>query len=188
MGTNFYFMTKNKDFAHKHFAVETDWGVIDEEYEITDIPYLGYEIHLNKLSIGWRPLFQKHKDFDTWNKLEQFYLKHKDNLDIYDEYGEKYEWESYKERIFNHAARKPEPLKWYYGVDPIFGSSTRKVLYHDRCSPEEADFWIPIDHVQYEKTEEEARRKFGIYDYPSFSMEYWNDPSYPIDWVKGDFR
>ena len=189
MGTNYYFMTKNKDIAHKHFAVETDWGVHDEEYSITETPYLGYEIHLNKLSFGWRPLFQKHKEFDTWNKLEQFYLSHKDNLDVYDEYGEKYEWEDYKKRIFDHAAREPEPMKWYYGIDPIRAlcGSTRKNLYHDRCDPWEADFWIPIDHVEYMRTEREARRKFGLGDDWFSEVEYRNDPDYPIDWTEGDF-
>lgn len=182
MGTNFYFMTKNKEFAHKFF---------DREYELTEEPYLGYEIHLNKLSFGWRPLFQKHNEFDTWNKLEQFYLSHKDNLDVYDEYGEKYEWEAYKRRIFDHAAREPEPMKWYYGVDPIqaLGGSSRKSLYHDRCSPEEADFWIPIDHVEYIRSEREARRKFmlGMGNEWYSEIEYWNDPVHKIDWVEGDF-
>lgn len=180
MGTNFYFMTKNKELAHKYF---------EEDYELVDEPYLGYEIHLNKLSFGWRPLFQKHVEFDTWNKLEQFYLSHKDNLDVYDEYGEKYEWEDYKKRVFDHAAREPEPMKWYYGKDPMIKhlQFARDFLYHDRCdNPWEADFWIPIDHVEYARTEKEARRKFGLED-DLYDVEYRNDPDYPIDWVEGDF-
>ena len=182
MGTNFYFMTKNKELAHKFF---------DREYELTEEPYLGYEIHLNKISIGWRPLFQKHKEFDTWNKLEQFYLSHKDNLDVYDEYGGKYEWEAYKKRIFDHATREQEPMKWYYGKDPKIKhlQITRDTLYYDRCKPEEADFWIPIDHVEYTKAEREARLKFGLgmgNEWYS-EIEYWNDPVYKIDWVEGDF-
>lgn len=182
MGTNFYFMTKNKELVHKFF---------DREYELTEEPYLGYEIHLNKLSFGWRPLFQKHNEFDTWNKLEQFYLSHKDNLDVYDEYGEKYEWEAYKRRIFDHAAREPEPMKWYYGKDPKIKhlQITRDTLYFDRCDPYKADFWIPIDHVEYIRTEREARLKFGlgIGNEWCSEFEYWNDPVYKIDWVEGDF-
>ena len=42
MGTNYYFMTQNKAFAHKHFAVEMDSYTVDEEYRIVDNPYLGY--------------------------------------------------------------------------------------------------------------------------------------------------
>lgn len=195
MGTNYYFMTRNKDLAHNHFAVEHSWGVTDEEYEIVDRPYLGYEIHLNKLSYGWRPLFQKHKEFDSWDKLETFYMAHKDNLEIYNEYGEKFEWIDYKKRIFDHAARESEPLKWYYGVDPIYANgqwtgSAKKRLYHDRCKPEEAEFWIPIDHVKYFETEKEAREKYRVWDYPIFDdIRYWNDPNrdYLIDWTEGNF-
>ena len=193
MGTNFYFMTRNKNLVHKHFAVEHSWGVTDEEYRIVESPYLGYEIHLNKLSWGWRPLFQKHKEFDCWDKLEAFYMAHKDDLEIYDEYGEKFEWTDYKKRIFNHAAREPEPLKWYYGIDPIdkaFQKAPRTRLYHDRCEPEEADFWVPIDHVKYFETEKAAREKYKVWSYPIFDdFKNWNDPNtdYLIDWTEGDF-
>lgn len=193
MGTNYYFMTRNKDLVHKHFAAEHNWGVSDEEYKIVDDPYLGYEIHLNKLSFGWRPLFQKHKEFDSWDKLEAFYMDHKDDLEIYNEYGDKYEWIDYKKRIFDHAAREPEPMKWYYGIDPIdskFTKSTRKRLYHDRCKPEEADFWIPIDHVKYFETEKAAKEKYKVWDHPIFDdFKHWNDenPEYLIDWTEGDF-
>ena len=36
----------------ENFAVENDYGITDEEYEIVDEPYLGYQVHLNKLSCG----------------------------------------------------------------------------------------------------------------------------------------
>lgn len=187
MGTNFYLMTKSKELAHKHFAIEHDWGVSDAEYEIVDEPYLGYEIHLNKLSYGWRPLFQRHKAFKTWTELERFCNEHQSEIDIYDEYKNKLDFAEYKERIFDHAAREPEPMKWYYGVDPI-QAKWGKTLYHDRCKPEEADFWIPIDHVKYKEAEAAARRKYEAWDYPIFGdINYWNDPEYPIDWTEGDF-
>lgn len=50
MGTNYFLFTKSKRLARMHFAIESDYGVTDEEYEITDDPYLGYKIHLNKCS------------------------------------------------------------------------------------------------------------------------------------------
>ncbi len=135
MGTNYYFMTRNKELAHKHFAVETDWGVTDMEYEIVDSKFLGYKIHLNKLSCGWRPLFQRHKAFKTWKELEEFYKAHS-----------------------------------------------------ERCKPEEAELWIPLDHVKYFETEKAAKKKFGAYSHYIFDdFKHWNDPDYPIDWTEGDF-
>jgi len=36
----------------------SEYTIKDIEYEIVDEPYLGYEVHLCKLSAGWRPLLQ----------------------------------------------------------------------------------------------------------------------------------
>lgn len=186
-------MTRNKQLAHKYFAVENDWGITDEEYKIVDDPYLGYEIHLNKCSCGWRPLFQRHKSFKSWEELQRFYLDHADGLEIYDEYGEQFSWDQYKKKIFDHAAREPEPMKWVYGIDPLsrtFMDNPKPRLYHDRCEPEEADFWIPIDHVKYFETEKAAREKYKVWSYPIFDdFKNWNDPNpdYLIDWTEGDF-
>lgn len=75
MGTNFYLMSRNKKLIREHFAVETEYDIKDIEYAIVDEPYLGYEIHLNKLSCGWRPLFQRHKTIKTFKELEEFCQK-----------------------------------------------------------------------------------------------------------------
>ena len=92
MGTNFYLMSRNKKLIREHFAVETEYDIKDIEYAIVDEPYLGYEIHLNKLSCGWRPLFQRHKTIKTFKELEEFCLKNKSVISIYDEYGRRYTW------------------------------------------------------------------------------------------------
>lgn len=86
MGTNYYFMSRNKELLYTYFAEKSEWGVLGEEYTIVDEPYLGYRCHLNKLSCGWRPLFQKHRAFDSFRKLEAFYREHQADLEIYDEY------------------------------------------------------------------------------------------------------
>ena len=83
MGTNFYLMSRNKKLMREHFAVETEYDIKDIEYAIVDEPYLGYEIHLNKLSWGWRPLFQRHKTIKTFKELEEFCLKNKSVISIY---------------------------------------------------------------------------------------------------------
>ena len=43
-------MSKSKKLIRENFAVEKDYGITDEEYEIVDEPYLGYQVRLNKLS------------------------------------------------------------------------------------------------------------------------------------------
>ena len=190
MGTNYYLMTRNKQLARKYFALEHDWGITDEEYEIVDDPYLGYEIHLNKCSWGWRPLFQMHKPFKSWKELERFYLDHADGLEIYDEYGEQFSWDQYKKKIFDHAAREPEPMKWVYGIDPldkIFSDNPKKRIFLDKCDPEEAEIWTPFNHIEYFKTERRARGKWYYEYYYEPDSEYWNDPDHPFDWTEGEF-
>ena len=82
MGTNFYLMSRNKKLMREYFAVETEYTIKDIEYEIVDEPYLGYEVHLCKLSAGWRPLFQRHKTISTSKELEEFCLKNKSMVSI----------------------------------------------------------------------------------------------------------
>lgn len=95
MGTNFYLMSRNKKLMREYFAVETEYTIKDIEYEIVDEPYLGYEVHLCKLSAGWRPLFQRHKTISTFKELEEFCLENKSMVSIYDEYGRRYTWKQY---------------------------------------------------------------------------------------------
>ena len=189
MGTNYYFVTKSRQIAHKYFAEVESWGTYDEEYKLCDIPDFHYEIHLNKLSYGWQPLFQKHKAFQTFAQLEEFYLKHQKYLKIYDEYEREYTWDKYKQEIIDHASREPEPVKWVYDEDTICGKSGRKYLHAVKCEPEEAELWIPIDHIDYSRTQNEAIDLLGVADaYPWDGADrYHRDPDYNIDWMEGDF-
>lgn len=174
-------MSRNKKFVKKYF---------DNEYVLYDEPHWHYKIHLNKLSYGWRPLFQRHKHFQTFAELELFYNDYKNDLVIINEYDEKMSWEMYKGIILNHANVTPKPLKWVYDIDPIdklFSDNPRKTLHTTSCKPEEADLWTPLKHSEYAKTEAEARRKFKCYDYIVDDDRSWEDPDYPIDWIDGDF-
>ena len=81
MGTNYYFMSRNKELMQTCFAEKSEWGVLGEEYTIVDEPYLGYRCHLNKLSCGWHPLFQKHKMFDSFQNQWRVLTKER-NIDI----------------------------------------------------------------------------------------------------------
>lgn len=82
MGTNYYFMCTDKSFVNKYFS---------DEYELTDTPYFGYEIHIGKRSSGWQPLFQTHeKAYSSVKTFLQFVCKHIDKLRIFDEYGREF--------------------------------------------------------------------------------------------------
>lgn len=191
MGTNYYMITKNKDVAHK-FAEKLEYGdtveYIDGEYELCDEPDFHYEIHLNKLSCGWKPLFQIHRPFSTFSELEQFYNNYKDDIEIEDEYGRKMSFEDYKDTVVEHSKIEPKPVKWVYEEDTLCEKPGRKYLQTKRCKPEEADLYVPFDHIDYGQTEKEAQIRFQAWDaYVGMKLDYWRDPDYNFDWVKGDF-
>lgn len=193
MGTNYYLMTKNTNLVHEFFATEEKYGgYSNQEYSIVEYPELSYEIHLNKLSCGWRPLFQIHKCFGTFDELEQFYKKHYRSLKIYNEYGTRFTWKDYKKEIIDHGNRVPEPVKWDYCIsefDAKFEKNPRKRLQPVECTIEEAELWIPFDHLEYNRTEREAAKRFGVWERWMDPGEFYqyNDPNYKIDWAKGDF-
>lgn len=186
MGTNYYFMSRNKELMQTCFAEKSEWGVIDEEYTIVDEPYLGYRCHLNKLSCGWRPLFQKHRAFDSFRKLEAFYREYQADLEIYDEYGRQYSWEEYFETVYTHSRRHPEPMKWVREVNPMSPNKELN-LRTVECSEEEAELYSPFNHIEYKKTLQKARQKFGVYEREYGETKYWNDPDYLFDWTEGEF-
>ena len=157
MGTNYFFMSRNKEL-----------------------------IHLNKLSCGWRPLFQKHSAFDSFRKLEAFYREHQADLEICDEYGRQYSWEEYFETVYAHSRCHPEPVKWVYEVNPK-SSDKKPHLRTVGCSEEEAELYSPFNHIEYEKTLQKARRKFGVYERSYGDTKYWDDPDYLFDWTEGEF-
>lgn len=196
MGTNYYMITKNKDIAHKYFAELCDFGgkypeILNKEYTLEELPEYRYVIHLNKLSWGWRPLFERHdKAFTTFQELEKFVDDHKDDLVFEDEYGEVYTFDEYKQHIIDHAGRKPEPMKWEYVEDRWSGRSGHKCLQTVECEPDEADLWLPFNHKEYSVTQEKAQQKYGVWEHHAFFKEgdrYFEDPDYPVDWVYGDF-
>lgn len=175
MGTNYYLMSKNKKLIREYFAVETQYGISNEEYEIVDEPYLGYQVHLNKLSLGWRPLFQRHKTIKTFKELEDFCLKNKKCFGIYDEYGKKYTWEQYSDIVFRHSQRQVEPYKWVYDINPLF-KDDGPTLYTVKCSEQEAEIYVPFNHRIYAEIEKQARKRFKVYERYWREPEYWEDP------------
>ena len=134
MGTNFYFMTTDKDAAQKYAPYS---------YELTDTPYFGYEIHVAKTSCGWLPLFQGHKD--GINSVSEYKAAYDtQEFDIYDEYGNLYTWNEFDKRVlqFNGGKRGVAPIK------KVEADKTSQ--YYDHRMPDH----VPVSHFDY---------KFDIY-------------------------
>lgn len=186
MGTNFYLMSKSKKLIRENFAVEKNYGVTDVEYELVDEPYLGYQIHLNKLSCGWRPLFQRHKNIKSFKQLEDFCMKNNNIVEIYDEYGENYTWKQYYDKVYNHSQCKPKPFKWVYEIDPLF-KDNKPTLHVVPCTESEAEIYMPFCHKEYREKERRARECFHAYERPWYGIKYWEDPDFPFDWMEGEF-
>ena len=175
-----------KKLIRENFAVEKNYGVTDVEYELVDEPYLGYQIHLNKLSCGWRPLFQRHKNIKSFKQLEGFCMKNNNIVEIYDEYGEKYTWKQYYDKVYNHSQCKPKPFKWVYEIDLLF-KDNKPTLHVVPCTESEAEIYMPFCHKEYREKERRARECFHAYERPWYGIKYWEDPDFPFDWMEGEF-
>lgn len=111
MGTNYYMMTTDKEIVKKYFT---------NEYEIVDFPYLGYEIHIGKRSMGWRPLFQAHKKvYDSVSELLIFLRNHQDKIEIYNEYGEQHTIEQLKVELIDLAEGQEKRIIDYERIGEI---------------------------------------------------------------------
>lgn len=109
MGTNFYFMSKDKERQNKWF--------LPGEYEITDEPDWGYLTHLAKTSCGWLPLFQSHKNIHSISDMKKIYDD--GGFQIVDEYGTSYTWDEFDERVlkFNGGVKGVAPIHKYNQSD-----------------------------------------------------------------------
>ena len=107
-------------------------------------------------------------------------------MEIYDEYGRQYSWEEYFETIYTHSRCHPEPVKWVYEVNPM--SPDKKLhLRTVGCCEEEAELYSPFNHIEYEKTLQQASQKFGVLEREYGNIKYWNDPDYLFDWTEEAF-
>ena len=177
MGTNYYLFTTKKTIANE----------LGEHCELTDSPKLGYELHLGKTSCGWKPLLQSNPCFKTFNEFEKYFEAHK-GLKIFDEYEREYKFDEFKQLLIAHSQRKKEPQKWVFAENE-FDPMRRKTLMTVDCPEEEAELYIPIDHVTYMETRKKARKKYHYYEFADWedSIKQWRDPDYEFDWSEGDF-
>lgn len=142
MGTNFYMMTKSKEVCDKYFGYD---------YELTDTPDWGYQIHISKTSAGWLPLFQSHNCFKSIKQLKELY----DTGDfiLFDEYDTIYTWPEFEERVikFNGGTVKNRAL------EPI--NQDKSSLFYDPNLPDHR----PVSHFEC---------KFDSY----YVNDYYKDP------------
>lgn len=128
MGTNFYLITADRNVCDEYFGYD---------YELTDTPHWGYQIHIAKTSAGWLPLWQSHDCFKSVKQLKKLYDT--GNFTIADEYGNVYNWEEFDERVvqFNGGRKGVAPREKI--EHNIFSP------YYDRDMPE----YRPISHFEY---------------------------------------
>ena len=128
MGTNFYLSTKNKDVRDKYFGYD---------YELTDTPEWGYQIHIAKTSGGWLPLFQKHECIQSVKDIKKLYDA--GEFILYDEYGEIYNWPEFEDRV----------LRFNGGIK---GGIPVEIIKQDKSSPfydKDMPDHIPVSHFEY---------------------------------------
>ena len=115
MGTNYYLRTKNDAFIERYFPEKHSCDGRE------------YSVHLCKLSAGWRPLFEKSAQFDTFGGLKDFFARAKREFPckfyISSEYGVNMKWSEFEEIIQHHMAQKRMPHKWTYEVHELFGDN-----------------------------------------------------------------
>lgn len=141
MSTNYYMLSQSKGFVEKYFP---------GEYELTDTPMFGYEIHIGKRSMGWKPLFQEHKNaYDSVEELVEFITKH--SVVLYDEYRTILTEKELKENLIDWGENQ---TKQYYKfvpegiVDKPFGWKEYLQLVNEN---DEYDIVSPFDHKEYQE-------------------------------------
>ena len=142
MGTNFYMMTKNKEKRDKYFG----WN-----YELTDTPDWGYQIHIAKTSCGWLPLFEAHDSIESVKQLKEVY--HSGEFIISDEYGTTYNWSEFDKRVlqFNGGVKGVAPREKVKQPNSYS-------LWHDPDMPDT----LPVSHMEY--------------GHGKYASEYFTDP------------
>lgn len=169
ISTNYYMMTKDKDFVQKFFP---------GEYEIVDEPYLGYEIHIAKRSCGWLPLFQRHdRAYYSVKDLLKFLESQKSYIEIFNEYSEKLTIEEFKSECIDWGEHQNVRYMKYVPDGIIINEKYGWKDYFIESTEDDYDIKIPYDYIEYSKFE---------------TNEFLQLPNYTRDpdgynFVEGDF-
>jgi len=122
MGTNYYFRKKivdpkriealvdslNDDFkalvakynkelqkVYSEMGIESFYDFDDDHSFFSPIDHSDYDIHVGKISCGWKPLMQTNEHFHSVETLTLWYEQHKDEYSFIDEYGKVISFEEY---------------------------------------------------------------------------------------------
>ena len=129
MGKNFYLWTSDKNACNEYFS--------PHEYSVTDMPALGYQIHIAKTSMGWLPLFEAHRGMESVKDLEAIFKT--GNFKIYDEDGRRYCWDEFTERVLKHNGG-------VQGAIPLTPDETdTRSMFYDKNMPAHT----PVSHFEY---------------------------------------
>lgn len=165
-------MTTNKELVEKYFPYE---------YEIVDTPYFGYEIHIGKRSLGWKPLFQEHKNaYNSVEEMKKFIRNNGNDIRIFDEYNREFSLEELDGKLITWGEQQETRYMKYVpeGIpDEVFGGKK----YLVESTKDDYDITIPFDHIEYEKLGiERDNRKYGRESYYSKDKDGY-------DFTKGEF-
>lgn len=177
MGTNYYAITKKKDLVEEHFPYD---------YTLTDEPYFGYEIHIGKRSMGWKPLFQEHSGaYGSVKEMLRFFEDHSDDFELYDEYLETMTLDRLKEELVDWGDWQRENR--YARCRFEFNQKDRPYSELVEVKDDEPyDVEVPFDHITYDRAYVDARHRAGLDSWRTYYDQYFRDPD-GYDFTKGDF-
>ena len=144
MSTNYYMNIANQELVYRYFP---------DEYEIVEYPFLSYEIHIGKRSIGWKPLFQVHeKAYQSVSEMKKFIREHQSDIKIFDEYKRELTLDELEDELINWAEHQQVRYMKYVpeGVCiELFGREYRDYLI--KSTVDDYDIRMPYDHLEYHK-------------------------------------
>ena len=102
------------------------------------------------------------------------------------QYGRRYTWKQYFEKVYEHSQQKKQPRKWIYDIDSVCPNCGPR-LQNVSCTEQETEIYIPFCHREYNEKEKLAKERFHVNERLWCKEEYWEDPDYPFDWTEGEF-
>ena len=125
MSTNYYFQWKNYNLQRTLKEIKTylDLCRLESEEKFDLLERFKYEledlnkIHIGKTGYGKKPSFQKTKYFSSVKEIEKFYENNRENLEILNEYGDKFTIKELRYNLFEYWGENRFPGMFKYMKD-----------------------------------------------------------------------